>query len=162
MDDPIGAYALGAGKARRRWLHGLVTASALACAGLLAGCSHEPPEQKLRDTIAGMQAAAEARDADELFAPIAEDFGGPGGMDRESFRRFVTLVSLRNEKVGVQLGPMDVKLFGQDRATVRFTAATSGGSGWLPDSAQVYQVETGWRMQDGDWKLISATWDPSL
>ena len=70
-------------------------------------------------------------------------------------------MSLRQKSVGVSLGPLDVKMF-DNRATVTFTAALTGGPGWLPDQAQVYDVDTGWRMEDGDWKLISAKWKPRL
>ena len=108
-----------------------------------------------------METAAESRDADALFEPIAEDFSASGGMDRQAFRRYVMVLGLRDQQVGVQLGPLDVKLYG-DRASVAFTAALSGGPGWLPDRAQVYDVDTGWRLEDGDWKLISARWKPRL
>jgi hypothetical protein len=135
---------------------------ALAGVAMLAsGCRHEPPEQALRKTIDGMVAAAEAHDTDAIFEPIAEDFSGSEGMDRTEFRRYVTVMSLRQKSVGVSLGPLDVKMF-DDRATVAFTAALTGGPGWLPDQAQVYDVETGWRLDDGDWKLISAKWKPKL
>jgi ketosteroid isomerase-like protein len=127
----------------------------------LAGCKREAPEQALRDTIAAMQAAAEARDTDALFEPIAEDFAASEGMDRQAFRRYVTVMSLRNARVSVSLGPIDVKLFG-DRATADFTAAVSGGAGLLPENAQVYDVSTGWRLADGEWRLISAKWTPKL
>jgi hypothetical protein len=126
-----------------------------------AGCSREPPEEALRATIASMQAAAEARDAEALVESFAEDFAGPGNMDRDQFRRYVALVWLRNREVSVQLGPLDVELVGE-RARVGFTAATAGGDGFLPDRAQVYQVRTGWRLDDGEWKLISAEWDEAL
>lgn len=132
-----------------------------ACAIGLAACGREPPEQALRDTIATMEAAAEAGDADALFEPIAEDFAGSQAMDREAFRRYVLVMGLRQQTVGVQLGPLDVKLYG-DRASVAFTAALTGGPGWLPDRAQVYDVTTGWRLDDGDWKLISASWREKL
>jgi hypothetical protein len=45
---------------------------------------------------------------------------------------------------------------------VSFTAALTGGPGWLPEQAQVYQVQTGWRLEGNDWKLISAQWKPRL
>ena len=125
------------------------------------GCKREPPEQALRNTVAAMEAAAEKGDADALFDHIAEDFGGNEGMDREAFRRYVMVMGLRRETVGVQLGPLDVQLFG-DRASAKFTAALTGGPGWLPNRAQVYDVATGWRLQDGEWMLISATWKPKL
>lgn len=124
---------------------------------LAAGCSRPPPEQALRETIAAMEAAAEARDSEALVEHLAEDFGGPDGMDRDTFRRYLALIWLRNRDVGVTLGPLDVELMG-DRAKVGFTAAARGGEGLLPDRAEVYQVETGWRLENGDWKLISADW----
>ena len=127
----------------------------------LSGCRHTAPEQALRDTIAGMEAAAEKGDADALFDPIATDFAGSEGMDRDAFRRYVLVMGLRKQSVGVQLGPIEVKLFG-DRATATFTAALTGGPNWLPDRAQVYDITTGWRLEDGDWKLISASWEPKL
>ena len=108
-----------------------------------------------------MQAAAQAKDTDALFEPIAEDFTGEGGMDRKDFRRYVTLVGFRQARVGASLGPLDVKMFG-DRATVSFTAALTGGPGWMPEQAQVYQVQTGWRLEGNNWQLISAQWKPRL
>lgn len=128
---------------------------------LLAACHRTPPEQALRDTIAKMQAAGEARDVDALFEPIAEDFAGSEGMDRKAFRRYLTLMSMQNKRVGVGLGPIEVKLFG-DRATATFNATITGGQGFLPEQAQVYAIETGWRRDGDEWKLISATWKPQL
>lgn len=127
----------------------------------LSACRKEAPEQALRKTIAAMETAAEAHDTDALFEPIAEDFSGSEGMDRQAFRRYVTFMGMRSKSVGVQLGPLDVKLFDQ-RATVSFTAALSGGEGLLPSRVQVYDVDTGWRLEDGEWKLISAKWKPQL
>ena len=73
-----------------------------------------------------------------------------------------TVISLQNQQVGTTLGPLTVTITG-DRARVAFTLAASGGAGgWMPDRAQVYDVETGWRTGGRDWKLISATWKPKL
>ncbi|MFY2764967.1 nuclear transport factor 2 family protein [Arenimonas sp. MALMAid1274] len=132
----------------------------LACL-LLVACSTEPPEAALRARIDQMQVAAEARDSAAVAEALSEEFAGPEGMDRDGFRRYLALVWLRNREVGVQLGPLDVALIGE-RATVEFTAAARGGEGWLPDRAQVYRVKTGWRLEDGEWKLLSASWEPTL
>lgn len=126
---------------------------------LAAGCSRTPPEQALRDTIAAMEDAAEARDSGALVEHFAEDFAGPDGMDRERFRRYLAVVWLRNREVGVTLGPLKLELVGSDRARVDFTAAARGGAGWLPERAEVYQVSTGWRLEGEDWKLISVDWE---
>jgi len=127
----------------------------------LTGCSKPPPEQALRETIGKLEQAALKKDGGEFFEYFADDFSGSDGLDRESFRRYVQLVWLQNKDVGVQMGPLDVKLM-QDRATVDFTVALSGGQGLLPDRGQIYQVQTGWRMDGDDWRLISATWKPVL
>lgn len=126
---------------------------------LSAGCSRTPPEQALRDTIEQMQEAVQARDSAGLVEHFAEDFAGPGGMDRERFRRYLALIWLRNREVGVTLGPLDLELVGTDRARVGFTAAARGGASWLPERAEVYQVQTGWRLEGDQWMLISADWE---
>ena len=37
-----------------------------------------------------------------------------------------------------------------------------GGPGMLPAQVQIYDIETGWRLEGSDWKLITATWKPKL
>jgi hypothetical protein len=131
------------------------------CLALLPACKHAPPEQALRDTIAKMQAAGESGDIDALMEPIAEDFSGSEGMDRKQFQRFVTFSRMGNRHVGVSLGPIDVKLYG-DRASANFTAAITGGPGMLPTQVQAYDIETGWRLKGSEWQLINAKWKPKL
>jgi hypothetical protein len=150
------------GKAARAWLRAAFTALIALCSVAMQACSAPAPEAALRDTIAGMQAAAEARDAAALAEAISEDFVGPEGMDREQFRRLAAVTWLRDRAIGVSLGPLDLALVGPEGARVEFTAATRGGEGWLPDRAQVYRVKTGWRLEDGEWKLLTATWEPAL
>ena len=158
---PIGAQAPKAGKPRNPALLAALAVLVFGMLSALPGCHREPPEAALHATIAGMQVAAEAHDTDSLFEPIAEDFAGSEGMDRQAFHRYVTFMGLRNQQIGAQLGPLEVKLFG-DRATVVFTAGISGGAGWMPERGQVYDVVTGWRLDGGKWKLISAKWTPKL
>ena len=135
---------------------------ALTFAVALAGCKRDAPEQALRRDIATMQSAIESRDAGALADGLAEDFIGPGGMDRTQARRFAQVVFLRNQTVGATFGPMDIAIQGEG-ATVKFTAAVTGGAGGLlPESGHVYDVTTGWRMVDGDWLLVSAEWAPKL
>ena len=154
----IGAHARKADKPRRYWLIALVATVCL----LLSACRSTPPEVALRKTIADMQAAAEQHKTSKFMDSVAEDFGGPQGMTRKDLQRFLIGISMQNRDVGTTIGPLDIKIIGE-RATVTFTLGASGGSGGLlPDRAQVYQVETGWRMESGDWKLISANWKEKL
>ena len=150
------------GKAGRAGLRAAFTGLLALVLLALKACSAPATEDALRETIAGMQAAAEQRDAAALAGSLSEDFVGPEGMDRDQFRRMAAVIWLREREVGVSLGPLDVAMVGPEGARVEFTAATRGGEGWLPDRAQVYRVKTGWRLEGGEWKLLTATWEPAL
>jgi hypothetical protein len=150
-----------AGKEHGAWWRELAGIVALACA-IAAGCARTPPEQALREAFDGLQAAIESRDAGDVAGFLAEDFIGPGGLDREGARRLAALHFMRHGDVGVLPGPLDLEL--QDaHARVRFSAVLSGGSGRvLPDSARAWQVDTGWRLVNEEWLMTSADWTPAL
>jgi len=128
----------------------------------LAACSRSDPETALRGSVASLQAALEQRDAAAMQQHLADDFIGNGGLDRDGARRLAALYLLRHRDIDIATGPLDVDM-AAEHATVRFTAMLRGGSGRaLPDAAQVYDVETGWRFDDGQWKLASGRWTPRL
>lgn len=129
---------------------------------LLAGCDRSPPEQRLRERIAEMQQALEARKPAAFVEGIAEDFGSDNGMDREGIRNLLRVQMLRNASIGATLGPLDITLHGE-RATVTFSAVLTGGSGGLlPDSARPWSVTSAWRDGADGWQLIHASWEPML
>ena len=129
---------------------------------VLAACSHPAPEEALRKEVDAMRTAVEARDVGEIADGIAEDFIGPEGMDRTGAKRLAQLVFLRNRDVGVTMGPLVIAMR-EGGATVKFTAALTGGSGgMLPASGQVYDVRTDWRQNGDEWELVAAEWTPKL
>src|SRR5690606_8303681 len=97
-------------------------------------------------------------DVDGVIESVADTFTGSHGLDRGQLHRLLRLAMLRNQSVGVTLGPLDVAIDGK-RATVRFIAMTTGGQGgWIPERARGYRVVTHWRIEDGDWLLQQADW----
>lgn len=129
---------------------------------LSAACSRDDPELALRQTLADMQAALEEHDAAALQQHLADDFIGNDGLDRRGARQMAAAYLLRHRDIGISVGPLQVEM-ADTHAVVSFTAMLRGGSGrLLPDAARVYDVETGWRLVDGDWKLASARWTPAL
>jgi hypothetical protein len=153
----IGAQPRDAGKQQ----HHLFRFAMIMLLLVLNACTNTPPEQALRKTIDEMQQAGAQKDIQGLMNSFADDFAGSEGMSRDEFRRYVSLIWLRHNDIGIQMGPMQVELL-DDRATVNFTVALSGGQGLMPDQGQIYQVQTGWRLDGDKWKLISATWKPAL
>lgn len=141
----------------RHWL-----VHAVCVVGLLA-CARPGPESALRQSIADVHEAIEARDASAIDGHLADDFIGPDGMDRQAAKRLALGLFLRNRDIAAGFGPLDLQLSGPDHASVRFTVAVTGGAGGLlPDNAQVYDVRTGWRFDDGHWQLTSAEWKRKL
>jgi hypothetical protein len=134
-------------------------------AGLLliaAACQRTPPEEALRARMSVLESAIDARDAGALGDFLADDFIGPGGMDGTGARRLAQGLFLRYRDIGTRLGPLDVQVQEQ-HATVRFDAIVTGGAGsLLPDSGQVYDVRTAWRLEGGEWVLVSAEWAPGM
>lgn len=143
------------------------TTATLAVAWLLIsamiGCSRASPEQAVRQQLEALQSAIDARDAGAVHDLLAEDFIGNGGIDRRGARQLALAVFLQHREVGARLGPVKVELRGTTEATATFSVlATSGSGGLLPESGQVFDVETGWRVLDGKWRLLNARWTPEL
>ncbi|MDR7192481.1 nuclear transport factor 2 family protein [Luteimonas terrae] len=134
------------------------------CAVALAGCRREAPEDAIRAQVAALQSAIEQRSASDVADVLDEDFIGPQNMDRRGARQMAAAMMLRHQRIGVLTGPVDVALQGEDRATVRTRAALTGGEGiaLLPDSAQAWRIESGWRLRDGVWRITSLKWTPIL
>ena len=71
------------------------------------------------------------------------------------------LYFLRFRQIGLLAGPLTVEM-SAGRARVAFNAVLSGGQGLLPDQAQAYQVDSSWRLDGGDWRMIALQWQPVL
>lgn len=138
--------------------HALRFAAVLALL-LLAACSRTPDETRIRNAIAAMENAVETRNPRDFMAHVTEDFiGQDSGFDRAALHNLLRAQFLRNESVAVLTGPVDVVVQG-DRATASMTVTLTGGSGGLlPERGAIYQVDTGWKQVDGDWRCLSARW----
>lgn len=143
---------------RPRWRAALVVL--LAMLVLAAGCRRESAEQALRRDVSSLQAAIESRDARAMAKFLSEDFVGNDGLDREGARRLAAVYFMRNARIGMTQGPLDIRLQG-DHATLRTTVMLTGGGagGLLPDTGRMQAVTSGWRLEDGEWRMTSLAWD---
>ena len=152
------AFALRRTMTMAHWFRWLLPFALL----LSAGCSRPPPEVALREAVAAMEASIDARDAGALARQLDDDFIGPGGMDREGARRTAALYFLQHARIGLVPGPLSIDIR-DSGAQVSLTVGVSGGnSRLLPESGQVYDVRSGWRLRDGEWRMTSIEWTPKL
>lgn len=131
-----------------------------ALLALASGCTRAPAEQRLRDTIQIMETAAEAGNVGDFLDGVSVEFTGNSGQhDRRELHAMLRGVTLRHRDLGVALGPLDITMHGEDRATVTVDAIVTGGSGGLlPESGRHLRIDSGWREEDGDWRCITANW----
>jgi hypothetical protein len=135
-----------------------------ACVVLLAlavgACSRAGPEQRLLAQFETMQEAAEEGRMSDFMESVSEDFAGTGGVDRAALHNMLRMQALARSNIGVTTGPVDV-VVRNGTATVRVTALLTGGSGrFVPDSAQAYEITSGWREEGGEWRVYYAEWKP--
>lgn len=147
---------------QRRGFQGIAGGLGIGLLLVLAGCSRNDPEQAVRAQLDVLQQAIDSRDASAVSDLLAEDFVGNDGLDRRGARQLAVGIFLRHRQVGARLGPVTVEQRGERDAIARFSVLATGGSGGLlPEQGQVYRVETGWHLIDGEWKLRNASWTPS-
>jgi hypothetical protein len=129
---------------------------------MLAACASDPPEAALRAQLRDMQLAASERRVGDFMQGVTDDFAGNNSTDRAALHNLMRLQMLGNSNVNIVSSPLDIQLRGEV-ATVKFSIVLTGGSGrWLPDSAQSYSINSGWRLEDGEWKVYYADWRPNL
>ena len=134
-----------------------------ALAGLLlAACSESlTVEQQIIATLRNMEVAAEAGEHFDFMAHVAEDFQGQlGDMDRQAFHRFMIFQINQHRRLRAQFFPIYVTDLGNGQATAKFQLLVTGGAGLLPDSGQLYDVQTRWTRDSSDWMLTGAEWEP--
>lgn len=124
---------------------------------VVAACSRSTPEQLLRLQITQMQQGMEQREAARVIEPLAEDFLGNGGMDRQAVERLLRAQLLLNQRIEVVLGSVDVRIDGHN-ARADFSVVLAGGNGRLFERGRIHQVSTHWREQNGQWQLYRAQW----
>jgi hypothetical protein len=128
---------------------------------LLTGCSQPPVEEAITQAITDMARAIEQRQTgtvmDGLHPELQISERSHGTVGRDEARRLLMAVFYRHRNINIILTNIQVTpdSLRDDRATARFNALVTGGSGGLlPDRAQLYRIDSDWQY-DGDWKLIS-------
>ncbi|KAF1709811.1 hypothetical protein CSC70_08925 [Pseudoxanthomonas kalamensis DSM 18571] len=128
---------------------------------LMSACSRPPAEERLRHQVETMLEAVRTGNARGFMAGVTEDFAGNGGMDRAALHNLLRAQILANADIGISSGPWDIQVQGE-HASLRMRVILAGGGRLLPDRAQTYDLTSGWREEDGEWRVYYAEWKPLL
>jgi hypothetical protein len=128
---------------------------------LLAGCSEElSVEQQIIATLRSMEYAAEEGEPFKFIGHVADSFNGQNGtMDRHEFHRYMIFQINQHRRLHAQFFPIRVQETGNDMASAHFNLLVTGGGGLLPESGQLFEVETHWLRVGDDWLLQTANWE---
>jgi hypothetical protein len=145
---------------RKRIVHWFTLCALLV---LASGCNRQSSdEQRLRQAVAAMQTAAEARELRPILDYLAEDFQGNGRYRKANIGGMLLLQFRQNRHVHIYLRITGLRVTG-DRATIRCRAILAGRDEKIvPERARVLEINSEWQRRDGEWRVHKATWDDAL
>lgn len=124
----------------------------------LLSCSQTPDEVQIKANIDNILASAQQRKVSPIMQHLTDNFSGPNNMSRQELRTFIMATFLRQRNIHIILTtPINIE-FNLPDAIATFSVSASAGNSVLPDHIQIYDVTTGWKKQDDEWKLIQANW----
>ena len=128
----------------------------------LSACSKPlTVEQQVIAAIREIETRIENGERRQFIKHVSKDFSGQNGqLNRQELRGLVIYQLNRHQRLHAQLFPISVKESGGETASANFKALITGGPGWIPDQGQLYDFETLWRYEGGEWKLTAASWNP--
>ena len=127
---------------------------------VLCGCAKElSVEQHIIASLRNMETAAEQGEHFEFMGFVSESFSAQdSSMDRRAFHRFMIFQINQNRRLHAQFFPINVQQINESLASARFNLLVTGGSGLLPESGQLFDVETHWTLEGSEWMLTKADW----
>jgi hypothetical protein len=129
-------------------------------------CSKESPEQRVRNTIDEVVKAARERDVKRVVAAVSEQYADAQGNRKEQIASAVRVQFLLHPNLYVvaKMSSLDCPEPTSARV-VMFAAMASVPAGVVPDlrqlSADVYRFDLTLVDEEGDFRVVRATWAPA-
>jgi hypothetical protein len=139
-----------------------VGAAVLLVLGALLWVALRPEEKteedRVREVIERVAQGARDRDLDATFAPVSERYAHES-LTRAQVKAYVFSQFQRHRSLSVVLGPVDVRMSAEGRATADFEAALADGIDLtrldlVPEQADVYLFHVELEREDGEWKVV--------
>jgi hypothetical protein len=133
---------------------------------LVSGCGTPDPETEIRAFLAAAEQAAEARDTGFFREALGAGYRDARGNDHERLVSSIRGYFLVNQRIEVVSQVDEVVLEGSDAARAVVHAGMLGqrnGASLLGGvEADLYRFELELVNDDGEWRIIGATWDRAL
>lgn len=124
-------------------------------------CHKQTEEHRVRKVVASVQMAAEEKKIASILGHISTSYGDPQGHDYEGIKGLLAYYFFRHQRVSVYIPGIDASVQGTAaRATFQavLTGANGSTGGVLPESLGVYDFDVSLTREEGDWKVITASW----
>ena len=129
----------------------------------LAACSKKTDADRIRAVINAVQKAAEDRDVRETLSHVDKNYKDPAGNDYQAIKSMMLYYFFRHQKISIIVSNLETAVNGAS-ASAHFQAILSGRTGSadniLPDALSAYRFDVSFQNDQGDWKIVSARWEP--
>lgn len=132
--------------------------------GLNTSCSKpESDETRLRQTIADMEKAAEAKQIRPILAFLTDDFLGNKVYRKANIGGMLLLHFRQNQHVHVYLHIVELKIK-DEQAQIQCQVVLAGrDEKIIPQRARILVIDSDWQKRDGEWQVVNAHWkDPFI
>jgi hypothetical protein len=133
----------------------------------LTDCHRQSEEDRVRKVIAAAEKAVEQKKISAVQEHLSRSYRDPQGHDYDGIRGLLAFYFFRHRAVSVYIPAVEVTVSGP-AATARFQAILTGrgldgesAGGILPDALGAYDFDVSLRNEEGQWKVVSATWTRS-
>ncbi|HTO69461.1 MAG TPA: hypothetical protein VMR31_06335 [Myxococcota bacterium] len=136
---------------------------------ILLACACAPadaPETRVRAVLVGLEAAVQARDVGALKDALSPDYKDAQGNDRRAVLALATAHFMRNQSVYVLSRIRSLEIpeprFARADALVALAGVPIRDALSLPGlNADLYRFDVRLREESGEWRIVSAAWQPA-
>lgn len=126
----------------------------------------ETPEARVRATLAGLEAAAQARDAIALKEHVSESYSDAYGHDRRTLAAMAAMELRGHQSVHLLTRVRAIEIAPSGEANVVAVIAMAGTPIAGPEAlaslrADLYRFDLAFREEDGAYRLTRAEWRPA-
>lgn len=134
---------------------------ALSCGGDV-----EAPEARVREALAALEAAVEARDVAAIRERISDAYRDAEGRDERALAGLATFHFMRNQAVYALVRVHAIEFPAPDRARVEAVVALAGTpiddvESLLDVRADLHRMTAELVDEDGSWRVVAAAWRPA-